>query len=84
MKRILFPLVTAATLFACSNPAEDKSSSRESDDGSVPGHSEGDGHNHGTSEHDQEQGHNHDDGHVHSEAALDTVSGHNHEDEHQH
>lgn len=85
MKRSLLPLFTAAFLFACSAPTSDnKEGSTNGNNGEAPAHTEGDGHDHGTSAHDSESGHSHDDGHVHSESAPDTTGGHSHGETHNH
>lgn len=90
MKRTLLPLFTAAFLFACGTPADDKSGTNPEgntmgNDGEMPAaHSEGDGHDHATEGHDEKDGHGHDDGHAHDEAAHDTTAGHSHGDGHTH
>ena len=89
MKRSLLPLFAAALLFACGTPAEVKSGTNNDgttmgNDGEMPAHAEGDGHDHTTEAHDEKDGHSHDDGHTHDEAAHDTTAGHGHEDGHTH
>lgn len=52
MKRTLLPLLTAAFLFACGQPAETGTDNKDGqtmgNDGEMPAHTEGDGHDHGT------------------------------------
>lgn len=96
MKRTLLPLFIAAFLFACGQPAEsgDTKDNTMGNDGEMPAHTEGDGHDHATDTsaahehgdavgHDQSEGHSHDDGHEH-DAAHDTTKGHAHDDGHEH
>ncbi|GEM_PF-3044182 len=88
MKKILAPLALAALLFACGQPTETSTDNKDGqamgNDGELPAHTEGDGHDHGTEAHDEKDGHNHDDGHAHDEAAHDTTAGHSHDDGHTH
>ena len=50
MKRTLVPLFAAAFLFACGQPAETGTDNKEGqtrgNDGEMPAHTEGDGHDH--------------------------------------
>ena len=88
MKKVLAPLALAALLFACGQPAESGTDNKDGrtmgNDGELPAHTEGDGHDHGTEAHDEKDGHGHDDGHAHDEAAHDTTAGHSHDDGHAH
>ena len=88
MKKVLAPLALAALLFACGQPAETSTENKDGqtmgNDGEMPAHTEGDGHDHGAEAHDEKDGHSHDDGHAHEEAAHDTTAGHSHDDGHTH
>ncbi len=86
MKRTLLPLFAAAFLFACGTPAENatdtnKDGTTMGNDGEMPAHTEGDGHDHAD---DAAHEHSEGDGHDHGDAAHDTTDGHSHDDGHTH